>query len=367
MTGELDKAISTLEMWRKTYTSSVGSYVNLADCYQRLGQFERAVSVCRDALNSDLPGLAILYSNLAESLLSLGRFGEVKETCQEAFARNLDAYHFHLYLFKVGFIENDEVLMEENLKWFDGSTDEYLAFDLQAGTAAFQGKWRTGQHLSRRSIDLAVRGKACEVAARFAADQALRIAFWSAGVGLPKGDDDQLKTVLRTQANKALNLERGKEVIARAALAFAVAGLSMDAESLTRELQDDRPHDTLLNELWLPTVRAAILLQRGKAKEAVGELEFTERMERAGEFYPQYLRGIAYSQLSRTSAAVKEFDKILNNRGQAPLSSIYPLAQLGKARALKDKAEYEKFFLLWKDADEDMPALVAARSEVEGL
>ena len=43
------------------------------------------------------------------------------------------------------------------------------------------------------------------------------------------------------------------------------------------------------------------------------------------------------------------------------------VAQLGKARATKDKAEYEKFLELWKDADKDMPALTAAREELEAL
>lgn len=64
---------------------------------------------------------------------------------------------------------------------------------------------------------------------------------------------------------------------------------------------------------------------------------------------------------------MREFDKILNNRGEAPLSSIYPLAQLGKARATKKKEEYEKFFELWKAADKDMPARVASEKEYENL
>ncbi|MGI8545099.1 MAG: hypothetical protein ACR2MD_16700, partial [Aridibacter sp.] len=102
-------------------------------------------------------------------------------------------------------------------------------------------------------------------------------------------------------------------------------------------------------------------------KEAIEELEIAERFEKAGEFYPQYLRGLAFLKLNKLKEAVREFDKILNNRGEAALSSIYPLAQLGKARALKDKTEYEKFFELWKDADKDMPALVAAKEEYNNL
>jgi tetratricopeptide (TPR) repeat protein len=114
-------------------------------------------------------------------------------------------------------------------------------------------------------------------------------------------------------------------------------------------------------------IRGAILLQSGKAKEAIEELEITERYEKAAEFYPQYLRGLAYLQSNKPKDAVKEFDKILNHQGEAPLSSIYPLAQLGKARAMKKKEEYEKFFELWKEADKDMPALIEAKKEYEEL
>ena len=128
-----------------------------------------------------------------------------------------------------------------------------------------------------------------------------------------------------------------------------------------------RPKDTLLNELWLPTIRAAQALQSGDAAKTIGELEITERFEKAGEFYPQYLRGLAYLQLNRSKEAAREFDKILNHRGEAPLSSIYALAQRFKARAMKDKSHYERFFEMWEDADKDMPALVAAKSEFEAL
>jgi serine/threonine protein kinase len=365
VTGEINQGISTLELWLKTYTKTDAPFVGLADCYMRLGQFERSVAICRESLLSPRMPTSALYSNLAESLLLLGRFEEVRETCREAFEKKLDTDLFHMFMFIVACIENDAVTMAENLKWFAGRNDEYLAIDLNTGTAAFQGKWRVAQDFSRRAIDLASRSEAQEIAAKFAADQALRIVFWSSGTELPKGDESQLKTVLKTQTTKALNLERSRNVMTRAALALAVAGQATEAESLIAELQADRPKDTVLNELWLPLIRGAIYLQGRRAKEAIEELEIAERYEKAAEFYPQYLRGLAYLQLKKPKDAVKEFDKILDHRGEAPLSSIYPLAQLGKARATKDKAEYEKFFELWKDADQDMPALVEARKEFD--
>jgi serine/threonine protein kinase/Tfp pilus assembly protein PilF len=360
--GEMDKATETLELWRNTYPNFVVSYVSLSDSYERLGQSEKAIGFAREGLRLD-PNYATIYMNLVESLVSLDRYDEAKETCRLAFQRKLDGDYFHLFPYMVAFIENDSDAMAANLKWFAGRDDEYLALDLQAGAAAFKGQWRTAQDFSRRAIDLAGRSNAKEVAAKFAVEQALRIVFWSSGKGLPASDDSQLKTVLKAQTNRALNLERGKEILLRTALAMAAAGQANEANALAGELATDSPKDTLLNQLWLPTIQAALLLHGGKAKEAIEELEIAERLEKAAEFYPQYIRGLAYLQMKKANDAVREFDKILNHRGEAPLSCIYPLAQLAKARALKDKAEYQRFFDLWKDADADMPALVAAREE----
>lgn len=366
VTGDFDKSIGTLEVWRKTYPTHIVALVNLADCLERSGQSERAVAVAREGLRMDTNN-AILYMNLAESLLSLDRYSEVKEVCRQAFEKKFDGDYFHVFPFIVAFIEHDAAAMAENLAWFSGRSDEYLALNLQTGVAAFEGKWRKAQDSARRAVDLACRNGAKEVAAQYAAEQALRIVFWSSGTGFPSGDESRLKAVLKTQTSNALKLERSNWVISRSALALAVAGQSTDAQPLIEELRKERPKDTIINELWLPTVRAALELQNGRPKEAIEELEIAERFEKTGEFYPQYLRGLAFSKLDKTRDAEREFDKILNHRGEAPLSSIYPLAQLAKARATRDRLEYEKFLELWKDADSDMPALAAAREEIQAL
>lgn len=364
--GELDKAIDTLELWRNTYPNFVVSYVSLSDSMERIGQSEKAVAFAREGIRID-PNYATIYMNLVESLVSLGRNEEAKETCKLAFERNLDGTYFHLFPLMISFIENDQAASQDNLRWFAGRDDEHLAFDVQARAASVKGQWRTAQDFSRRSVDLASHTNALEVAGKYAAEQAVRIVFWSSGTGLPEKDDATLRSVLKAQTNKALSLEKGQMVVVTIALALAVAGQSDEAANLLDELFADRPNDTLLKHLWAPTIKAALWLQSGKLKEAVEELEITERLEKAGEFIPQYLRGLALLKLGRNQAAAREFDKILGNRGEAPLSSLYPLAQLGRARALKDKAEYEKFLEIWQDADKDMPALTAARAEFEAL
>lgn len=366
LTGEIDKKLAALNLWRKTYPSQLDAVASLSDLYERIGQSEKAVAVAREGLRLDT-SIAAIYMNLSESLLSLNRYEEVRDVCRQAFEKKWDNEYLHFWLYCVAFIENDESAMTENLVWFSGRSDEYIALNLQAGTAAFLGQWRKSQDAIRQAIHLASRSGAREVAALYAAEQALRIVFWSSGTSLPKSDDNQLKTVLKTQTNKTLDLERSSTTLSLTALALGFAGQAEEAKSLIEEIISERQKDTLLNELWLPMIRAALNLQNNKAKEAIEELEITERLEKAGEFYPQYLRGLAYLQLKKTKEAAREFDKILDHRGEAPLSSIYALAQLGKARATKDKADYEKFFELWKDADKDMPALVEAKKEFVNL
>lgn len=366
VTGELDKAIEALELWRNTYPLDYIPLIGLSDIFERIGQSEKAIAVASEGLKLD-PDYATSYVNLAEPQMSLGRFSDVKETCRRAFERNCDSYFFHQFLFQTAIVENNAAAADEQLKWFGGRNDEYLALDLRTGAAAFRGQWRASQDLSRRSIEMATRSDAREVAAQFAAEQALRIVFWSSSTGIPASDSAQLRTVLKAQTNKALNLERGKEVISRAALVMAVAGQAEYSSWLADELRAERPKDTLLSELWLPLIRAATLVQQMKFREAIAELEITRRFECAAEFFPQYLRGLAYLKSDKVDEALAEFDRVLDKRGEAPLSSVYPLAQLGKARAKKDGFEYKKFFELWKDADTDMPALIAARREFADL
>ena len=132
------------------------------------------------------------------------------------------------------------------------------------------------------------------------------------------------------------------------------------------------PEDTVINSIWVPAIRAAMELQRGNAAQAIELLQPASRYEAAAEFWPQYLRGLSYLKLKRSGEAAAEFQKIRDNRGQASLSPLYPLAYLGLARAwnlagdtsrsIKARAD---FFAAWKDADSDLPILIEAKREYE--
>ncbi|MEP6787319.1 MAG: hypothetical protein ABJB40_02730, partial [Acidobacteriota bacterium] len=366
VTGTTEKSIETLKLYKRAYPRDAIPPVVLSDQYEAIGQFEKAVDEARDGLRLN-PYYAVAVWNLCTALLRLNQFADVKKHCAEAFERGMDGDYFHELLYLVGFLENDAAAMTQQVSWFHGRDDEYVALNLQTGSAAFAGKWRTSQEFSRRAIDTALRSDAAELAAEYAADQAIRMVCWSAGNLIPESQDQKLRLPLQTQVKKALQYATNKVALSRSAVALAFAGYTDDAEKLFREIKSEFPDNTLLNQLWVPFGRAGGLLQEKKYDAAVAELEATERYERSGLFFPQYFRGLAYFRLNRTSDAIKEFDRILDHRGEAPLSSIYPLAQLSRARILKERGEYEKFFELWKDADPDMPALVEAKKEFESL
>ena len=90
--------------------------------------------------------------------------------------------------------------------------------------------------------------------------------------------------------------------------------------------------------------------------------------------YPAYLRGQAYLLEHNGTAAVAEFQKLLDHRGIVLNSVTGSLAhlQLGRAYAIsgdtgKAKSAYKDFLTLWKDADPDIPILKQAKAEYAKL
>jgi ATP/maltotriose-dependent transcriptional regulator MalT len=90
--------------------------------------------------------------------------------------------------------------------------------------------------------------------------------------------------------------------------------------------------------------------------------------------YPVFVRGEAYLAARQGGEAAAEFQKILDHRGTVVNQPIGVLAHLGLARAYvlqgdtpNARAKYQDFFTLWKDADPDIPVLIAAKAEYAKL
>ena len=136
----------------------------------------------------------------------------------------------------------------------------------------------------------------------------------------------------------------------------------------------------MLKLYWLPTINAAIEVDKGNSSQALIDLEAAAPYELgiAGTFinymYPAYVRGEAYLQVHNGAAAAAEFQKLVEHRGIVGnfVTGALVRLQIGRAYAMagdsgKAKAAYQEFFAIWKDADADVPILKEAKAEYAKL
>lgn len=358
--GELDKAIEAFRVYDQTYPNDFRSWGNMSLAYLLLGQYENTLRQARESVRLN-PGISAWQVTLGTALLRLNRFQEAKAAFERALRMGLNDARMHRALYELAFLAHDEKAMQEQLDWARGLPEEYQAAGLQSDTTAYRGQWQESQKFTRQAIDLAVRADVKEVAARYAAEEALRAAV------LGKCDqtsiyDDQSQALDHNQVTQE-----------RIALSQALCG-DRRAQSLLDAAAQQRPGDTLLKGLWSPTVRASAELNGGNAEKAIASLDTTRAYEPVAEFWTHYIRGEADLKLNRGSEAGSEFRQILSHAGEAPLSILYPLAQLGLARATAQAGDrshalkaYQDFLDSWKDADTDLSILQSARAEYAKL
>ena len=186
-----------------------------------------------------------------------------------------------------------------------------------------------------------------------------------------------------TQAKEAvkegLRLADTPDTQVLAALVLARAGDTAQAQILADSLEKRFPQNAELNNYWLPSIRAAIQLDRGKPAEAIKILEPATpyelayprpELEGGSLMYPAYLRGQAYLLLHQGGEAAAEFQKFIVQRAVVVNCPFGALAHLwlGRAHALAGdpvaaRKSYQEFLSLWKDADPNIPILIAAKSE----
>ena len=361
VTGELEKAIEAQEAYVRSYPREARGPGNLGNLYSITGQFEKAVTATNEALRLN-PNTTIWPGNLAEALIGLNRFDEARDVCRRALSQKLDSTSIRERLYAVAFVSGDAQAMQEQSGWARGRTDEYRAMYWLAQSSSFGGRWRESNEHLRRATEIAFRAEAKEVVAGYTADQGVRAAWLGRF------------TEALTLAQSALKLERNKNVLTRAALVFALSGEAAKAQPLIQELEEKHPQDTMVNQIWLPEIRAAIELRKNNAQSALELLERTRRYEAAAVLSPQTLRSLVYLKLGQGAQAAAEARKILDHRGEGPLSLLWPLAHLTLARAsvmqgdtAQARRSYQDFFAVWKDADTDIPILIEAKKEFAGL
>jgi serine/threonine protein kinase len=381
VTGELEKAKQTYELWTQVYKRDDLPHGDLGSLYMILGQYDKAATESREALRLEANQI-VEYANLGEIYLALNRFDEARATTEEALERKLDDIQLHLNLYVLAFFQGNTAAMKQQADWAigkPGAQDAMLS--LESDSEARAGKLGKARALSRQAIETARRSDEKEPAALWQANAAIREALF--------GNAD----VARQNAAVAAALAPGShDAEAQAALAYALAGDAANAQSLTNDLDKRFPQDAVIQSAWLSTIRAQIETNHKNAVRSIELLQTAVPYELGmlsvsapnSCLYPVYGRAEAYLSTQQGAPAAAEFQKILDHRGLLWNCATGALARLGLARAyalqvqsmhgpdadatrVKARTAYQDFLTLWKDADPDIPILKQAKAEFAKL
>ena len=373
VSGNLEKARQTCELWAQAYPREVNPHTMLsAFVYQPFGNFEKSLQQTQKAIQLD-PDFFPGYFNLAETYLFLDRLEDADHTLQRALERKLETPFFLIEQYQIAFLRSDQAGMERAaaLGREKPGVAEWIASQ-ESLALAYSGHLQQASKMSRLAADLAQRSGRRETAALFHAGAAVRGAFFG---NAPEA---------RRSAVRALELSQGREVEYAAAFALACVGDSLQSQRLANDLEKRFPEDSEVRFAYLPVLRALLALHHSEPARAVELLETAVPYELGaplsftfgffGSLYPVYVRGEAYLAAHQGAAAAAEFQKILDHRGIVISDPIGELAHLQLGRALvlsgdggKAKAAYQDFLTVWKDADSDIPILKQAKAEYARL
>jgi len=374
-TRQPEKAAQMCELWSQAYPRDARPVRDLGFMYATLGEHEKALQVAHEAMQMG-PHTANYYFLLARTYTNLNRFDEAAAVFKEAAERQLEDEVLLLGRYELAFITGDSAQMAQVAAAAAGMQGiEDVLLGAQSDTEAWHGRLKSARELAQRARDSAERNDAKETAASYQAQAALREA--------ESGNREQA----RADAVAAGKLAANRDVRYLTALAFARAGDTDAAEKSAAELASASPLDTLVQRYWLPSIRAAVAMQRRDPNRAIALLKDSEEIELSADLLssvqaflcPAYLRGQAYLMLRDGNAAAAEFQKFIDHRGLVGNFPWGALARLGLARAYgldatKDSAArvralaaYKDFLTLWKDADPDVPILKEAKAECAEL
>jgi tetratricopeptide (TPR) repeat protein len=363
---DVPRSIQACELWAKAYPRDDTPHNNLAVIYSMLGQLDQALQEAQESVRLDPSGNQSAV--LGFGYLALNRLDEANGIFQQGLVRSPDDVGLRIGVYLVASVRRDEGAMEHQVAWAAGRPGvEGVFLSLEAQTQVCYGKLARARELFQRSVAADQRDNLKASATSTQATAAL----WEAEYG-------NLEAA-RHAATVALGMAPGESAKVLAALVVAELKDRARAEAIISELSHRFPDSTMLNNVWLPTIRAQIEISRGNPVEAIKLLQAALPYDLVQEpprpsAYPVYARGQAYLRAQQASAAAAEYQKILDHRSLIGGSPLEPLAQLGLARAravsgdvARARIAYQDLFALWKAADPDIPILKQAKAEYAKL
>jgi len=369
ITGNLPEDERNVALMIRTYPREIGPYVDASADRLVRGDYENSILAAQHALQLDRTH-SIALSNLWGCYVALNRFDAAKAVLDQGLASGIDPEALAFSFYASAFLRNDAETMQKQMALAAGKVGlEDSMLSAQSDTSAYHGRLKQARADSRRALDIARQNGIREVAAGWAANEALR--------------ETEFGNFAEARSAAALSLQlspNGRYIRSVASVALALAADIQQSQTIADKLSKEFPQDTVVNSYWLPVARAAVELNRHNPAKAVEELRAAQGLELGqappliGPLVVLYVRGYALLAAGHSNEAVAEFQRIIDHPGIFLNSPIGPLAHLGLARAFAasgDKAKArtasQDFLALWKDADPDIPILKQAKAEYAKL
>ena len=177
VTGNLEAARKTYELWAQTYPRDEGPITNLSAIYGQLGDYDKALAAVQESFKLD-PGSGLSYANVVIDYLNVNRLDEARATALEAQAHGLDSPQIHFGVYAIDFLQHDAAGMGREVAALMGKPGfEDSMLYAESDTAAYAGKFAKARELTRRASDSAQRADEKETAAAYEAEAAVREAM----------------------------------------------------------------------------------------------------------------------------------------------------------------------------------------------
>jgi DNA-binding winged helix-turn-helix (wHTH) protein/tetratricopeptide (TPR) repeat protein len=364
VTGETEKGAETYTLWTEMYPNEWLAYVGLANDSNQLGRYETVVQSATRA-NELGPNQDFGSSILVGGLIALNRLDEAKKICDQMIAQGHDESFIHVDLLQVAYLQQDQQLFNRELEWAEQHQNSVEATYARAQAAAAMGKIQESTKLFEQAAKLTIANEDKESAANALATA----AEINSEVGL--------SAIALKESNEALKLGENEIVLGLGGIVAARAHDMAKAQELLSKLEHDYPLSTFNLRVFSPMIRTMIDVSQKGSPAAVTALMEPDLLYEFGDeadMVPVYIRGVSYLQVRSAPDAQREFQKLIDHHSMNAFSTLYPLSYLGLARACalqgklnESRAAYDRFFVLWKDADKNLPIFLQAGRESHEL
>ena len=342
---QYEKGAEAFQRALKIDSTSSAAYINLATCYEGLGQTEKALEYYEKTFQfspSEITGTFVNHE-YGFTLVKMGNLSKAAETFQKMISEE-DASKKARGHRSLALLDTYQGKYSEAIANFK----EAILFNKTAG--AFQGEYRN--HL------------------------------FLAGAYRTKGRNADFASEL-TVANGILSRERfGPTWSVYLAKTYARMGKTSEAAKLLNDMTSQAQNPTapsIVNQSSqgdqadICIVKGEIALATHKGSDAVEQFELADKVETSYKSLESLAFG--YRNLGKLQESALEYQKLITmfsigEEGQESWTlAHYELGKIYRdlGDTTKAKEYFEKFLNIWKGADPDIPVLITAKAEYAKL